>query len=594
MASTRSTFYSFVLATCILTCAPLQAYAQRLTSTCSLQELTDFANRNIHSAQCQLGRRYYEGSGGAPRDARTAIKWFQAAGENGSIVARLYLSVCYKDGDGAEKDENFATKLSDHYLNFFHKDLKTRADHGDAEAKLELDGITHLEIGRIYYRRGTMGSPSHLAKAFQEFKQAAQSGNAESLLYVCVCYLDGSGVAWDEKQASEYFTQYQKRLHPELLDRANMGDANAKEKVDTIYNYRLGLIYWDHGDSWWLERRKKAIRHLEASAARNDAQSFAIPATCHTEGFGVPKDEAKAASLSKKWNEAMEAESTAREQTVLNLCDTFVAAHRQVTTNDIKSSADRWKLIDPLNKFRLPQGEADGKSLSEKIKSVEEDVRSLEVVRQELEEYQRFTERVARSGARLSEEGIRKKITLEDCHSRITGRISLALDGIADNDFLKRIAKETKILPGEQRSRNAASVHGIYSFEHIEAILWQSRRYGLVANKTLNTDDFRQILSKIKYVGANNGLACDTNSERLLVAGLLMHEVSRIIDDKKRLQLTQSDKTHLNDLLSDYRYVLEHAATEHAEGSGDKNRRAKETTAALAFSWNACRALIGN
>ena len=55
-------------------------------------------------AQYRLGRSYYYGEDGAPKDEKKAFYWFHKAAEGDSIAAQYYLGLCCLRGIGTEKD----------------------------------------------------------------------------------------------------------------------------------------------------------------------------------------------------------------------------------------------------------------------------------------------------------------------------------------------------------------------------------------------------------------------------------------------------------------------------------------------------------
>ena len=62
-------------------------------------------------AQYRLGRSYYYGDDGAPKDEKQAFYWLQKAAEGDSIAAQYYLGLCYIRGVGVEKDMARAVEL---------------------------------------------------------------------------------------------------------------------------------------------------------------------------------------------------------------------------------------------------------------------------------------------------------------------------------------------------------------------------------------------------------------------------------------------------------------------------------------------------
>ncbi len=592
MTSLMKKLFALSIAICLIVVASPQGFAQRtINATSSLQELTEAARRgNDHYEQYLLGRRYYEGSGGAPRDAATAVKWFNSSVNGGGKSALMYLAACYKDGDGVVKDVEFSKILSDRYMDFFHKDGKDRL------------GIKHLELGKVYYHRGIIGSLDQLKQAVQEFEASSTAGNADSLLFLVACYLDGAGVVESKEKGMEYFDKYLERISPhyrDLAKQAKKGDTQAKKQINTFFNSALGRLHYGDGCSYSLEGRKKAVQYLTAAAAERDESSLGLLSICYEQGYGVKKDEGKAADFSKQNAEAFAARVNAGKQSAKQKCERFLASETQVSMAEIRSAVGRWRLIDKLIGFQMPMLEVREELSSEKMRSIEEDSKLYLKAIRELEEFKQITERATLFNGKLTEQGIREKKDLERKCSEIGGRISLAMDDIDDYDFLNRISKQTDVIPGGQRAISAASSRGVYSYEHISALLWQTRKYGLVINMTSHTRSFDQVLQAIKSdrynrVFANHvsTLAYDEDSERLLTAGILLLEVSRLFDDDKEHTPTDSEKEKLRKLLSGYEYLLERIADEYAADSEKGTKRTKDTRSAFAFSWNACQTLI--
>ncbi len=592
MTTLFSKFSPFLVVTCLVVFAPNQGFAQKISSDCSLQELTKAARgaefyKGAHYPQYLLGRRYYEGSGGAPRDAEAAVKWFISSVNNGGVGALMHLSACYKDGDGVAKDVDYSNSLSGRYLDYL------REEGGDRE------GTHHFELGKVYYHRGTIGSPDHLKQAVQEFEMSRTAGNTDSLMFLVACYLDGTGVAISKDKAKEMFYSYLERRYPDVLSRVNENDSQAKAEMKTIFNSELGRLYYDHGCSHWEEGRKKAVQYLSAAAASKDESSLSLLANCYRNGFGVEKNESKEASLHQEWREAFDARVNGKKLSAKQKCDAFLAAETQVSIAEIRSAVDRWRMIDRLIEFQMPGLEDRVELSDERIRSIEEDAKLYLTSIRELEESKQIIERASLFGGKLTEQGIRQKIDLESKCSAIKDRIAFALEEIPNNELRKRISVETGISPRSKRVAIAMNSHGVYSYEHVSALVYEARKNDLAAGKTGGTSFFSSILDLIKSDGYNRVLANDVStlsydddSERLLTAGLLMLEVSRLFDDDKKHTPTDSEKAKLKKLLSGYEYLLGRIADEYTANSEKGTKRMKDTRSAFAYSWNACQALI--
>ena len=100
-----------------------------------LKALQEAAEDGDLDAQYRLGRSYYFGDDGAPKDGEKAFYWFQKAAEGDSIAAQYYLGVCYSRSVGTEKDIARAVEL-----------FTAAADEGYAPAMTEL-GLCY-ELGQ--------------------------------------------------------------------------------------------------------------------------------------------------------------------------------------------------------------------------------------------------------------------------------------------------------------------------------------------------------------------------------------------------------------------------------------------------------------
>ena len=76
-----------------------------------LKALQVAAEEGDLDAQYRLGRSYYYGDDGAPKDGEKAVYWFTRAAEGDSIAAQYYLGLCYSRAVGVEKDLVRAAEL---------------------------------------------------------------------------------------------------------------------------------------------------------------------------------------------------------------------------------------------------------------------------------------------------------------------------------------------------------------------------------------------------------------------------------------------------------------------------------------------------
>ena len=76
-----------------------------------LKALQEAAEDGDLEAMYRLGRSYYYGEDGAPKDGEKALEWFTRAAEGDSIAAQYYLGLCYSRAVGTEKDLVRAAEL---------------------------------------------------------------------------------------------------------------------------------------------------------------------------------------------------------------------------------------------------------------------------------------------------------------------------------------------------------------------------------------------------------------------------------------------------------------------------------------------------
>ena len=76
-----------------------------------LKALEASAEEGDLDAQYRLGRSYYYGEDGAPKDGKKAFEWFSRAAEGGSIAAQYYLGLCCSREVGTDKDLVRAAEL---------------------------------------------------------------------------------------------------------------------------------------------------------------------------------------------------------------------------------------------------------------------------------------------------------------------------------------------------------------------------------------------------------------------------------------------------------------------------------------------------
>lgn len=196
-----------------------------------------------------------------------AVTWARQAANKGDPWAMRALGVCYRDGQGVEKDEAQSLLW-----------MQRGADRGDMPASLEVGKAYHLGKGvpvnhtlaRAWYEAALLrndqgetardiranlgvllmegqGGPKDPARALAYFRQGAEAGHVMSIHYVGVAYERGEGVPKDAKLAEEWYEKAAaKNFEPAkaALQRIDYRDwlldvAEASEEIETKGNALL-------------------------------------------------------------------------------------------------------------------------------------------------------------------------------------------------------------------------------------------------------------------------------------------------------------------------------------------------------------------
>ena len=129
--------------------------------------------------------------------------------EQGDVDAQNNLGLCYKNGDGVEKNLELA-------FYWFQKS----AEQGNADAQ--------YQVGYCY--ENGEGVEKNLELAFHWFQKSVEQGNADAQNYLGVCYGDGEGV---EKNVELAFHWFQKS--------AEQGHTYAQYNLGVCYEYGKGV-----------------------------------------------------------------------------------------------------------------------------------------------------------------------------------------------------------------------------------------------------------------------------------------------------------------------------------------------------------------
>ena len=168
----------------------------------SAAPLLALAQRGDARAQFELGLRYAEGRGGAPRDSKVAAEWFSRSADQGFALAQYRLGSLYEKGVGVERSYDRARSL-----------YEKAANAGNARAMHNL-GVLFVENGD--------GWPDY-ASAAGWFRKAAEYGVRDSQFNLAVLYARGMGVEQNLVQSYLWFSVA-----------AAQGDPEAARKRDEV------------------------------------------------------------------------------------------------------------------------------------------------------------------------------------------------------------------------------------------------------------------------------------------------------------------------------------------------------------------------
>ena len=198
------------------------------------------------------------------------FEWYKKSVEEGYDYGMHNLALCYRDGEGAQEDQEQA-------IAWFKKAYEL---HGDAA------GSAANGIGLIY------NGQKNYVKQVEWYKKSAEEGYDWGMYNVACCYRDGEGVQEDQGQAIVWF-QKAYGLHGDAA-----GDAAN----------RIGLIYNSQG-----KHDEKLIWYMDAAREGYD-WGMSNVGQCYRWGWGVNQDYGRAREWYQKAIDCHgEAEKTARE-----------------------------------------------------------------------------------------------------------------------------------------------------------------------------------------------------------------------------------------------------------------------------------------
>jgi len=135
-------------------------------------------------AQYNVGLMFAQGKG-AKADVKKAMEWYEQAAKQGLASAQYNLAQIYHNLGSAE----------DHAYEKAKYWYEKAAQQGIAQA--------HNNLGALYLEG--KGVAKDEKKAFEHFKAAAELGDANAQLNVALLYLNGTGTTVDKMKAYEHF-----------------------------------------------------------------------------------------------------------------------------------------------------------------------------------------------------------------------------------------------------------------------------------------------------------------------------------------------------------------------------------------------------
>lgn len=213
----------------------------------------------------------YENDNGVEQDEKRTFEWYQKAAETGDGNSMFHLAVCYEYGIGTYKDEEKA-------FEWYQKG----ASVGNCYAMGNLGSC--YEYGK--------GIEKNLKKAFEWYQRTV--GNIDNHFYKAKCYYTIANMLRNNENIKNFqniINDYYVNAMNEFKIAADSGNAKADSILGKMYREGLGN----------KEDFSKAFEHYERAAIRSKLgiDVFEL-GKCYQYGIGVEKNFKKAFSLYKK------------------------------------------------------------------------------------------------------------------------------------------------------------------------------------------------------------------------------------------------------------------------------------------------------
>jgi len=156
------------------------------------------ASQGQTEAMVTAGKMLASGRGATAPDLPAAVKWFTRASDNGDTEGMFALGECYLFGKGVGKDPKHAIDL----LN----------------AAAVLNNIHALDLlGNVYRKRIPGLIEPNYDESFRLFSRATDLGFLDAQGNLGVLYINGQGVAKDEKKAAALFKDGAEKGNPSCM-----------------------------------------------------------------------------------------------------------------------------------------------------------------------------------------------------------------------------------------------------------------------------------------------------------------------------------------------------------------------------------------
>lgn len=288
---------------------------------------------------------YKEENPDSSRYRKATIKLLRKTAEKQHPESIFLLSICYDKGLGVKKSPQLYYELS-----------RQAAELGHAVATNNLG---------VHYQRGLIVEQDY-AKAAELYLRAAQAGNITAQFNIACLYENGNGVPKDEQQAFYWFKQAADQGDTEACyetaSRYRDGrgtEQNAKQAFlymqaaadddfipafcnlggmyrigfGTRKNYKKALYYLENSHMCEYAKAQlgcmllqgagtatdmaRAVEYLQQAAKKNEPHALYHLGQCYENGWGVEKNQKKAARLHQKAEKLKPKECTGADLTAL-------------------------------------------------------------------------------------------------------------------------------------------------------------------------------------------------------------------------------------------------------------------------------------